>query len=241
MSENNESLFAGAAVEPGQGSSVESVKPSEVVDALGEPTPQFLTKDEFLAYQKDVADKITASERKAQGMVDKNVNRLEQELYKIKEPLARAGMTLTPEQENALRAQVMYDQVAQLSSYQQAPAPVRPVEKTDPTTVKAQGILEAYGLDKVDKNSPNFKYIDTETNDPKKFLQTMKAYAEAEAKSREPQPNTSPQAQLPATSGGTTDLMSEYQAELKKIPRGSAYSINRIRLADKYRKQGLSV
>jgi hypothetical protein len=241
MSENEELKFAGATGEAGQGSPAESVNPSKVVESLVEPEPQFLTVDQFAAYQKEMSSKLEETRRSAQGMVDRSANRLEQRFAELTDPYKKLGMQLTPEQEQALRTQILYEAVgSQPQPYQQyAPAQVQPVEKVDPVTIQANGILELYDV-KVDKSSPNIKLIDQNTTDKKVFLKSVQAYAEAEVKSREQKPSTaSAEAQLPMGGAGTSDLMSQYQDEIKKLPRGPASNIQRINIADKFRKLGL--
>jgi hypothetical protein len=241
MSENEELKFAGAAGEAGQGSPTESVNPSKVVESLVEPETKFLTVDQFAAYQKEMSLKLEETRRNAQGMVDRSSNRLEQKFAELTDPYKKLGMQLTPEQEQALRTQILFDSYGQQPQpYQQyAPAQAQPVEKVDQVTIKANGILDAYDV-KVDKSSPNIRLIDTGTTDEKVFLKSVKAYAEAEAKSREQKPVTaSAEAQLPMGGAGTSDLMSQYQDELKKLPRGTVSQKARVLLNDKYRKLGL--
>jgi len=240
MSENEELKFAGAAGDSGQGSPAESVNPSKVVESLTEPETKFLTVDQFAAYQKEMSLKLEETRRNAQGMVDRSSNRLEQKFAELTDPYKRLGMQLTPEQEQALRTQILYDAYGQQQQpYQQyAPAQAQPVEQVDPVTIKANGILDAFDV-KVDKSSPNINLIDRNTTDPKVFLKSVKAYAEAEAKSREQKPSAASSESVPMGGTGTSDLMSQYQDEIKKLPRGTNSQIDRVKIAAKYRALGL--
>jgi hypothetical protein len=241
MSENEELKFAGAAGEAGQGSPAESVNPSKVVESLVEPETKFLTVDQFTAYQKEMSSKLEETRRNAQGMVDRSSNRLEQKFAELTDPYKRLGMQLTPEQEQALRTQILYDAYGQQTqpNQQYAPAQAQPAEKVDLVTIKANGILDAFGV-KPDRSSPNFKLIDMDTRNSDDFLKSVKNYAEAEVKSREQKPSTaSAEAQLPMGGAGTSDLMSQYQDEIKKLPRGSVSQIERVKIAAKYRGLGL--
>jgi len=246
MSENSDLKFAGATGEPEQGSSVESVNPSKVVDALVEPETKFLTVDQFAAYQKEVDTKLAETQRKAQGMVDKSANRLEQRFVEITDPYKRLGYQITPEQELQLRNQILYDEVARQSQpyQQQAPAQVQPVEKVDQVSVKAQGILESFDV-QADKSSPNYAKINLQTSDPKVFLASVKEYAQAEASRKEQEkakPTPPPEAQLPIGGEGKAgNLQSEYEQKLSKIPRGSSSALARQQLKVEFQKKGLKI
>jgi hypothetical protein len=222
------------------------VEPSAEVSE-GEPVndeqQQYVSKSELMQMFEEFT-------RKTQGLVDKNVGRLDKRvseaMSKVEgsiEVLKSTGMTFTPEQEAQLRNKAMNDALMAKETpqtSQAAPAQVQTegAGQVDPITAAARLIMSKNGVNFKD-GDPEISLIDTTTEDPEAYLDSVKAAVKA-YKERQTKPKT--QAGAPSAVGKGSGVLApnadQYISEMIAA-KGKPEEIRTIK--EKYRKAGLAV
>lgn len=146
---------------------------------------QQLTREEVLQMITDSIGKVT------QSFADKTATRIQ----KIVQAAQAKGMQMSPQQAAAL-AEVM-DAAEPKQPGDQPPTPQPPpaqaqvgkpgeqgaqLEQDDPVTAKARGILSTefqLNPDEVNEADPEYKLLDLATEDPEKFITSVRAYGKA--------------------------------------------------------------
>jgi hypothetical protein len=204
-----------AAVFPGGGQPPEQpVIPDASGQSAGQGTaqPQFVTLEQAQKLAKDAADEAFKRAQslysKGQAGFEKKIQADLKNLEKALELQKKAGVVVTPEQENHLRQQVINqafmadDQPPQQPSPEQTPAQADAGEEPpDPVTASAWQMMEQAGVDILEED-PEFKqYVNTNTEDAYVFLKSIEAAIAAKKQRLATQPQAQPQVRTPTNVG----------------------------------------
>lgn len=188
-------------LQPGQAG--QPVTPSQSADVQSQPSagegsdggaPQYVTKSEALQMAKDAANEAV---RQAQSLTDKSQARIIREV----ERLTKNGIQATPEQVQKMIAaeeQSAQSQTGAISG-QQAAQPAQEMP-TDPMVRKAVNIMQEEAGGAIPQDAPEFKLIDSVTDDPEVFLKSVHDASQAYAKRTG---NLGNPARIPSLSNGS--------------------------------------
>lgn len=146
--------------------------------------------------------------KKGQSIADRTAARVQ----KIMDAARQKGAPMTETQARAVldvvdaaQLEQQPGQTATPPATAAQPQQAKPAEQTQDPTTAAEKIVRSFGLnpDEVSPQDPEYKLLDLVTDDPKKYMNSVEAYAKAKAKRLEEQGDT---ARLPglASRGGTT-------------------------------------
>lgn len=234
-----------SAQQPNQSGQVDQVV--NVPDVQGqaqEPTPQFVSRDEFMQALETVR-------RETQGLVDKNVSRLDKrvaEAAKKADELVElgkvSGMQFTPEQIAQLKDRAVHqalmttDQPPSNQPVQQQAAQPQATQ-IDPVTATAQLMMQKAGI-ALEPNDPEMSLVDRVTDDPAVFLEGVRKAIEAK-KQRVTRTVGSPAATPGDVGTGSTpaNLIQQYQREIKDARGKGIFYANEIK--NRYKQKGVDV
>lgn len=194
--------FAGQAAQPG------TVSPDTGAPAVEQPThaeqspAQYLTVPQL---EEILRQRDEQWRKSVQSTVDKGTKRLEQRVQErfsaitsSLEALRKTGVVVTPEQESALRQQIIMDEIAtpaaepnqpQPGQVQAATQPNAPIEPTPAVPPEQHPVMRAavsymqqvLGGNVIADGDPEVSMIDQQTTDPGKFLASVVAATNAKA------------------------------------------------------------
>lgn len=194
----------------------EAGQPSVPASPREQPSgqPQYVTLEQAQAMAKQAEE---TAFRRAQGLIDTRANRIDESVRQRLEQLAStldlqraAGIQITPEQQRALEAQVMAEefkkpQQQQPGSQQQPQQPQDP-QQFDPIQMVAQKMLDDAGVE-WDEQHPAaaelLQVVSDPTATPKRYLDAVDAYIQANKGQQPPNPNQPATDRLPTNLGGT--------------------------------------
>lgn len=212
---------------------------------------QFVSVDQFQQALQDM-------ERKVQGIVDKNISRVDKRVAEAStkaqeavEMLKSTGMQITPEQEAALRDKAViralqteqgHDQVStpgvSQNKAQGFDLPTRQ-EPVDPITATAMQMMTSAGV-QIDEGDPEFQTLNLKTQNPYEFLTSVQTAITAKKERTSKKQTINPAAMPTVTGQGTgTTLEAQYRAELAKVRQGDVEAIFALKM--KYRSAGLKI
>lgn len=165
----------------------------------GQPTvtnavqPQYVTMEQAAQLAKEAADdafrRAQSLYSKSQAGFEKKVQADLKNLEKALDLQKKAGISITPEQENTMRQQVINQAFMDDGQpTQQVTSPNQPAQAgeeegpPDPVTAAAWKIMEDAGIDDIEESDPEFSLIDENTPDAFKFLRSIEAATEAKRK-----------------------------------------------------------
>jgi DNA-binding winged helix-turn-helix (wHTH) protein len=219
--------------QPGQaaGTQAQASTQEPVNDDLNQP----VSKAEFLKAQDDLL-------RKVQGLVDKNISRVDKrvetatrEAERVIETMKRNGFSITADQEMKLKSNAVQEALTETSA-QTAAAPAQAQQQQPDevaaTNAAAAALFKAYGM-VIEKDDPEAAQVNL--SDPNSFIRSLTTALEKKATRLA----TPPQARTPDMGNNQpTNLQAKYQADLKNV-QGNANAL--IELKKKYRALGLKV
>lgn len=242
MSNENPNDSSQPAVQPGGDSSAKS-------DQGSDPQEKSITVREF---NEQIAAITTKLEQHAQGLVDKNLRRVDkgvaEAMKKLDELVAlgrSTGQNYDDKQIEAMRDKITLQAIqgtatSTNSNDSQNAQSANSQEPLDPVAATALAIMKKRGV-MVLENDPEFSVIDRETTDPEAFLDSVKNAISAKV-SRMGKPLGSPAA-MPGVVGqgvaATADLQKEYNKSLEKINQGDTEGLYQLQV--EYRKKGLKI
>lgn len=190
--------------------------PSGQEGEQGQTQPEYVTVDQARRMTEEAVQQAVS---KAQSLVDKSGNRLQEKIQaKLKDlestlkVQAAAGIKITPEQEQALRQQVMVDALAEVEEPAAQAGQTRETQtqdaqagQIDPISQAAWELMQERGVE-ILENDPEAKMLDFST--PYKFLLSVeKAVSTKEQRlqsssGEEPNKSVPPQARIPGAGSG---------------------------------------
>lgn len=195
----------GAGVVPAEQSGLQPAGQQGQQPAQGTQAQQYVTADQFDAFQKKVLGTV-------QSMVNKGENRIAtrmQEFEKSMQVMKAAGQQFTPEQEQALRSKVFTAAVSETPSEQQPTTQAAPVQvpqqgqqAADPIQASAQQIQQTNGVTLVD-GDPELANIVLDKG-PWEYLKSIEAACLA--KKQRTASTTNPQPEAPGLPAGRLPL-----------------------------------
>lgn len=220
---------------------------ANVLDVQGqaqEPTPQFVSRDEF-------QQALEMVKRETQGLVDKNVSRLDKRVKEAAEKVDElvelgkvSGMQFTQEQIAQLKDRAVHQALMtadqQPSGQSAQPQAAQPqAQQDDPVTVTARMIMQKAGIT-IDQNDPELSIVDSKTDDPGVFLESVRKAIEAKKQRlNRPAGNAAAVPGALATGSAPANLIEQFQREMREH-RGQGMRVaNEIK--NKYRQKGVDV
>lgn len=242
MSNGNSNDSSPSAVQPKNDS-------PEAGDQGIDPQEKTITVREF---NEQIAAITTKLEQHAQGLVDKNLRRVDKgvadAMKRLDELVTLAkstGQNFDDKQIEAMRDKITLQTLQGTATSTNSPdSPIaqsaNSQEPLDPVAGTALAIMRKRGV-MVLENDPEFSVIDRETADPEVFLDSVRDAITAKVK-RMGKTLGSPAAMPGAIGQGvaaTTDLLKEYNKALEKINQGDTEGLYQLQV--EYRKKGLKI
>lgn len=227
----------------GQSGQIEqNVDASQQEQAQGQP--QFVSRDEFNRVLQE-------QERRIQGLVDKNVSRLDKRVKEAVDDVTKlvdlgksTGLQFTDEQiaqlkDRAVHQALMTGDPAPSNQPAQPQAAQPNAQQVDSVTATAQMMMKKANIF-IEKDDPELTMVDNTTDEPDVFLNSVRKAIEAKKQ------RTSRQVGNPAampgemgTGGGSSNLTQQYLREIKEARGKGNRFANDIKT--KYRGKGVDV
>lgn len=209
---------------------------------------QVFTPQQLEAMEKLVNEKAVKQWQAIQSMQAKMEERVKKDFERQVKTLYELGIKLTPEQAAKLQEDTRRSFAEAEKDGQQSPANPQPAQdsakqKTEihPVVATANEIMKAAGVT-IDDNDPEIKLVDSKTQDPLEFLQSVRNAANAKAKRLAESRNKQfDPARTPGVVGAGdhgSNLEAKYREEAKKL-QGNVEGLYQLKM--KYRGMGLKV
>ncbi len=194
------------------------------------------------------ADLETLSEklrREAQSMIDSNVSRIDKRVAetnkRVEEQIKAfqdAGVTLTPEQIQKVKAQEMNKALAAAPEHEQQ-LQQQTSGDAEYVNIMAQNMMKSAGVN-ITEESPGFAFVDLETKDPYKFLKSVEKAIDHELRIRQSAGNPAAVPGDVAGKGQASSTLNDQYTKEMIAARGKGKLVRKA-IMKKYQDMGVDV